>query len=147
MPTVSGPVSGTSLTAPLSAVECVWFKVRVDSWQAHKDLHHRDTVYFSRSAEPFFIGDVPVSPSLAEGTVSVTETFTGKRPPSAEETPLLHLLASRGLIDPKALHRRAHLLDEIVWETTEYVLTPGTALTVRGRRSRSGLLKPSLFAR
>jgi hypothetical protein len=145
LPTVEGPVSGSSLTAPLSGVECVWFKVRVESWQAHKDLHHRDTVYLHRSTEPVLVGDVRVSPRLIDGLVKVQETVTGKRPPTAAEAPLLYALTDRGLIEPATLARRAHLLDEIVWETTEFVLCRGDILTARGRLTRDGLLKPSLF--
>jgi hypothetical protein len=145
LPIVRGAVSGKPLTAPLSGVECVWFKVRVDSWQAHKDLHHRDTVYLHRSGEPVVIGDVRVSPRLLGGEAALTELVSGKRAPTRDEAPFLHLLKDRGCLTPKQLARRAHLLDEIVWETTEYVLLAGAQATARGRLTRDGLLKPSLF--
>lgn len=143
---MEGAVSGTPLTAPLSGVECVWFKVRVDSWQANKDLHHRDTVYLQRSAEPVVIGDVKVSSRLLGGELALTELVSGKRPPTRDEAPLLHMLKDCGCITPKELARRAHLLDEIVWETTEYVLRPGDFARARGRLTSDGLLKPGLFS-
>jgi hypothetical protein len=145
--TVSGAVSGAALTAPLSGLDCVWYKLRVESWQANGAPHHRETVYLFHTSEPVLVGQTPVSAGLVTGSDTAIETVTGKRPPTRVQAPFLFQLADIGLFPEQALTRRAHVLDEIVWQTTEVTLRPGTRVTARGRVSRRGLLQPAVFRR
>ncbi|HCT78464.1 MAG TPA: hypothetical protein DGT23_18180 [Micromonosporaceae bacterium] len=130
------------LTSPLTGVSCVWYKVKVESWQARADLHHRDTVFLSKTKHPFRVLDqsgpllisADIIPPSFEATV--TETVSMKRPPTRDQAPLLHSLADRGLIPQATLNRRAHLLDELIWETSETILLPGQRVHAHGRVGR-----------
>jgi hypothetical protein len=149
--TAAGPEG--PLVSPLSGASCVWFKLRVESWQAHADPHHRQTVCLIRKGSIFWVRDEtgprPVSAEIirADGPpISTTvETVRGKRPPTRDEAPLLHLLVDRGLVASSALGRRAHLLDELVWETTESFLPPGRRVAVHGRLDRRRVLRHGLL--
>ncbi|GIH09227.1 hypothetical protein Rhe02_72940 [Rhizocola hellebori] len=151
--TAAGPEG--SLTAPLSGAACVWFKVRVESWQANADPHHRRTVCLLRRGIIFSVLS-PAGPRLvsadvirAEGppVTAIVETVRVKRPPTRDEAPLLHALVESGLVESSELGRRAHLFDELVWETTEAFLPPGANVSVQGRLDRRSVLRHGLLTR
>jgi hypothetical protein len=137
----------------LTGATCVWFKLRVESWQEHGDPHHRQTVCLLRQGNIFCVlgeaGRQLVSADIlrAQGppVTTIVETVRVKRPPTRAEAPLLHTLVDRGHVLPSALGRRAHLLDELVWETTEAYLPPGQNVSVQGRLDRRRVLRHSLL--
>jgi hypothetical protein len=141
------------LTAPLTGQACVWFKVRVESWQANADPHHRRTVCLLRQGNIFSVlsqaGPRLVNADIirAEGppVTTIVETVRVKRPPTRDEAPLLHVLVDGGHVDSVALSRRAHLFDELIWETTEAFLPPGQQVAVQGRLDRHSVLRHGLL--
>jgi hypothetical protein len=150
--TVTGPLApGPSglLVSPLTGRECVWYRLRVESWQARADPHHRETVCLVRRGDPFRVMDTLVGADLIRGAGApvevVAETVVVKRPPTREQAPLLHALVDQGFIPEAALNRRAHLLDELVWETSETLLQPGRQVSVSGRMDRLEVLRHSLL--
>jgi hypothetical protein len=151
--TAAGPEG--SLISPLSGATCVWFRLRVESWQAHADPHHRQTVCLLRQGSIFSVlgeaGRQLVSADIirAQGppVTTIVENMRVKRPPTPAQAPLLHALVDRGLVPASALGRRAHLLDELVWETTESYLLPGQRVAAHGRLDRNSVLRHSLLTR
>jgi hypothetical protein len=149
--TAAGPEG--SLVSPLSGASCVWFRLRVESWQAHADPHHRETVCLIRQGNIFSVlgeaGPRLVNAEIIRGdgppVTTIVETVRVKRPPTRGEAPLLHALVDRGLVTPSALGRRAHLLDELIWETTESFLPPGEHVCAHGRIDRRSVLRHGLL--
>ncbi len=137
------------LVSPLTGRPCVWFRVRVESWQAHGDLHHRDTICLLRKGNPFAVGETLVHADVIRSdgppVATVVETVQGKRPPTPDEAPFLHALVTLGHVPALALGRRAHLLDELIWQTTESCLPPGEHLAAEGRLDRHRVLRHSLL--
>ncbi len=141
------------LISPLSGAACVWFKLRVESWQEHADPHHRQTVCLLRQGNIFCVlGETgrqlvsaDILPAQGPPLTTIVETVRVKRPPTRAQAPLLHTLVDRGHVPPSALSRRAHLLDELIWETTEAFLPPGEKVSVRGRLDRRHVLRHSLL--
>lgn len=144
--TVAGPAAPGPhglLTAPLSGVECVWYRVRASSWQVYGDDHHWRPVLGSMRGSPLTVDGVLVDASLVRPETSVTEETRIRRAPTAEEAPMLHRLAELGMLPQDELRRRANAFDELAWLVTEEIIRAGVWLEARGRlvtrRGRSQL--------
>lgn len=134
------------LSAPLSGLECVWYRVRAHSWQVYGDAHHWRPVVGAQRGNPFAVGEVLVDASLASPEMVVEEEVRVRRPPSAVEAPMLHRLAELGLVPVDELRRNANAFDELAWRVTEEVIRPGRELWLRGklvtRRGQATLRRP-----
>lgn len=138
------------LGAPLSGLECVWYRVRAVSWQVHGDAHHWRPVVGRQRGNPFAVGDLLVSAELAVFETVVEEEIRVRRPPLAAEAPMLHRLAALGLLPADELKRTANAFDELAWRVTEEIIRPGFMVEARGklvtRRGQATLRRP-LFGR
>lgn len=138
------------LTAPLSGLECVWYRLRAHSWQVHGDAHHWRPVMGTQRGNPFAVGSVLVDASLAASETAaeivVEEEVRVRKPPTPLEAPMLHRLFETGLLPPDELKRGANAFDELAWRVTEEVIRPGREIWVRGklvtRRGQTTLRRP-----
>lgn len=147
--TISGPAGPGPegmLRAPLSDLECVWYRVRAHSWQVHGDSHHWRPVVGTQRGNPFAVGAVLVDASLAGSDTVVEEEVRVRKPPSEMEAPMLHRLFSLGLLPWDELTRGANAFDELAWRVTEELIRPGREMLVRGRlvtrRGQATLRRP-----
>lgn len=147
--TVSGPAAPGPeglLRAPLSGLECVWYRVRAHSWQVHGDAHHWRPVMGSQRGNPFAVGSVLVDASLASSEIVVEEAVRVRKPPTALEAPMLHRLFESGLLPADEIRRGANAFDELAWRVTEEIIRPGREMLVRGklvtRRGQATLRRP-----
>ena len=134
------------LKAPLSGLECVWYRVRAHSWQVHGDAHHWRPVVGAQRGNPFAVGSVLIDASLAESETVVEEEVRVRTPPSELEAPMLHRLFESGLLPADELGRRANAFDELAWRVTEEIIRPGREMRLRGklvtRRGQATLRRP-----
>ncbi|HZM78138.1 MAG TPA: hypothetical protein VFC19_20650 [Candidatus Limnocylindrales bacterium] len=134
------------LRAPLSGLECVWYRVRAHSWQVHGDAHHWRPVVGIQRGNPFAVGSVLVDAELAESETVVEEEVRGRKAPSEPEAPMLHRLFGLGLLPGDELKRGANAFDELAWRVTEEIIRPAREMSVRGklvtRRGRATLRRP-----
>lgn len=147
--TISGPAGPGPeglLSAPLSGLQCVWYRVRAHSWQVHGDAHHWRPVVGTQRGNPFAVGEVLVDACLAESETVVEEDVRTRKAPSALEAPMLHRLFELGLLPGDELERGANAFDELAWRLTEEVIRPGREMRVRGRlvtrRGQATLRRP-----
>jgi hypothetical protein len=147
--TISGPAAPGPeglLLAPLSGLECVWFRVRAHSWQVHADAHHWRPVVGTQRGNPFAVGSVLVEASLASPETVVEEEVRGRKTPTGLEAPMLHRLFERGLLPSDELKRGANAFDELAWRVTEEIIRPGREMLIRGklvtRRGQATLRRP-----
>ena len=149
--TVTGhaaPGPDGTLTSPLSAVECVWYRVAAQSWQVHGDDHHWRPVVGAQRGNPFRLGDVLVRAELATESAElvVLEEVQVRRPPTRAQAPMLHRLAALGLVPGDEMARKANAFDSLAWQVTEHVIRPGQSLTAHGklvtRRGQAVLRQP-----
>lgn len=134
------------LKAPLSGLECVWYRVRAHSWQVHGDAHHWRPVMGTQRGNPFAVGSVLVDASLVDFETVVEEDVRARKAPSESEAPMLHRLFDLGLLPADELARAANAFDELAWRVTEEVIRPGREMRVRGklvtRRGQATLRRP-----
>ena len=134
------------LKAPLSGLECVWYRVRAHSWQVHGDAHHWRPVMGTQRGDPFAVGTVLVEARLACPETVVKEETRSRKAPSELEAPMLHRLFRIGLVPADELARGANAFDELAWRVTEESIRPGREMLVRGRlvtrRGRVTLRRP-----
>lgn len=145
---VAAPGLDGILSAPLSGLECVWYRVRAHSWQVHGDAHHWRPVVGTQRGNPFAVGDVLVDASLAFPETVVEEEVRVRRPPSAAQAPMLHRLAGLGLLPADELRRNANAFDELAWRVTEEIIRPGGEVRARGKlvtRRGKATLRRSFF--
>lgn len=151
--TVTGPAApgpdGMQI-APLSAVECVWYRVRAVSWQVHGDAHHWRPVVGRQRGTPS-VGEVLVAADLLDlidPETVIEEQVRTRRPPTPAEAPMLHRLFELGLLPADELKRSANAFDELAWRVTEEVIRPGSTILARGRlvtRGGQATLRRPLF--
>jgi hypothetical protein len=155
--TISGPAGPGPeglLSAPLSGLECVWYRVRAHSWQVHGDAHHWRPVVGTQRGNPFAVGTVLVDAALASAEAAVEtavetvvkEDVRARKPPSAQQAPMLHRLFDLGLLPGDELERGANAFDELAWRVTEEIIRPGREMRLRGRlvtrRGQATLRRP-----
>lgn len=134
------------LRAPLSNLECVWYRVRAHSWQVHSDAHHWRPVVGTQRGNPFAVGAVLIEASLADAETVVQEEVRVRKAPSELEAPMLYRLFELGLLPGDELRRGANALDELAWRVTEELIRPGREMLIRGRlvtrRGQATLRRP-----
>jgi len=134
------------LSAPLSGLECVWYRVRAVSWQVHGDAHHWRPVVGTQRGNPIAVGELLVHAELALPEPVVEEEIRVRRPPAESEAPMLHRLAALGLLPADELRRTANAFDELAWRVTEEIIRPGALVEARGRlvtrRGQATLRRP-----
>ena len=134
------------LRAPLSGLECVWYRIRAHSWQVHGDAHHWRPVVGTQRGNPFAVGTVLVDASLADFETVVEEDVRARKAPSALAAPMLHRLFDLGLLPGDELQRGANAFDELAWRVTEEIIRPGREMRMRGklvtRRGQATLRRP-----
>ncbi|HEX6684398.1 MAG TPA: hypothetical protein VF062_16470 [Candidatus Limnocylindrales bacterium] len=139
--TVTGPAAPGPdglLSAPLSGLECVWYRVRAVSWQVHGDAHHWRPVVGRQRGTPIVVGEVRVAADLVEPETVVEEEVRARRPPAPGEAPMLYRLFELGLLPADELKRTANAFDELAWRVTEEIIRPGSAIVARGKLVRRG---------
>ncbi len=140
---VTGRAFGDILAAPLSGVDCVWYRVAAESWQVHGDAHHwRPVVGLQRGS--LTVDGVLVDVELVTPSpeLVVIEEVRVLKEPTPEEAPMLHKLAALGHVPPDELGRKANAFDTLAWKVTEHVIRPGQPIEATGRLSRGRLRKP-----
>lgn len=136
--TVTGPAApGPSgiLIAPLSGLECVWYRVAAQSWQVHGDDHHWRQVVGHQRGSPLTVGDVLLDAQLASQwhELVVLEELQVRQPPTPAQAPMLHKLAGIGLVPPDELARKANAFDSLAWKVTEHAIRPGQPVEATGK--------------
>lgn len=146
--TVSGPAQAGPdgvLIAPLSGLECVFYRIGAESWQVHSDAHHWRPVVGLSCGAPVVDG-VVISRDLVEGELVVCEELRVRKPPGRAEAPMLHRLAELGLLPSDELSRKANAFDTLAWKVTEHIIRPRHAVEATGklvtRRGRRELRRP-----